>query len=124
MKKLPKHLANRRHIQKRYNEELHDLIERPEWSETCQYYCARVPREARDSLIDFLADKEIHTSVHFKPLHNYGILIQNRDYPVADNEWLKLITFPCFNAMTDDDFDYVIYWVNRYFEEEYIMSTK
>lgn len=119
MKKLPKHLKRRRYIQKRYNDELHDLVQRPAWSETVQYYCARVSKENRDHLIDYLADKMIHTSVHFKPLHKYEVLKQNRNYPVADNEWLKLITFPCHPGMTDDDIEYVIYWVNRYFEENY-----
>ena len=34
-------------------------------------------------------------------------------------EWLKFLTLPCHNRMTEDDIDYVIYWVNRYFEENY-----
>ena len=37
------------------------------------------------------------------------------DYPVANDEWLKLITLPCHPAMTDDDIDYVIYWIKEYF---------
>ena len=93
MKKLPKHLEFRRHIQERYNNELHPSVETPEWSDTVQYYCARVPKEkgmvsskapdgsgvsyhnqGRDTLIDYLSDKNIHTSVHFKPLHKYEIL--------------------------------------------------
>ena len=86
MKKLDKHLEIRRHIQKRYNDELSDVLQPPEWSETVQYYCSRVPEEHRDALIDYLKTKMIHTSVHFKPLHMYDILKQ-KDYPVADTEW-------------------------------------
>ena len=73
----------------------------------------------RDDLIDYLADKNIHTSVHFKPLHKYGILraTNYRDYPVADSVWKSLISLPCHPAMTDEDIDYVIYWVNKYFED-------
>jgi perosamine synthetase len=66
--------------------------------------------------MSFLADKKIHTSVHFKPLHLHPIVRQNRNYPVADKEWLRLISLPCHNAMTTEDIDYVIYWVNRFFE--------
>jgi len=40
-----------------------------------------------------------------------------RDYPVADNIWESLISLPCHPAMTDEDIDYVIYWVNKYFED-------
>ena len=133
MKKLPQFLDTRRHIQKRYNEELSSVIERPAYSDTVQYYCARLPEKkynfapdgsgfssiGRDQLINYLADKKIHTSVHFKPLHQYDIVKRDREYPIADVEWLKLITLPCHNGMTDDDIDYVIYWVNKFIEVEY-----
>ena len=119
MKKLPKNLAWRRHIQERYNNELHPSIKRPVWSETVQYYCARVAPETRDLLIDYLASKMIHTSVHFKPLHKYEITKQNRDFPVADVEWQKLISLPCHPGMTDLDVDYVIYWINEFFSKKF-----
>ena len=117
MKKLPQHLIRRREIQAAYNNGLGGIIETPVHSETVQYYCARVPPEHRDSLIDYLADKNIHTSVHFKPLHKYSVVKQNREYPVADTEWLKLISLPVHPAMTTDDTDYVIHWVKKYFEK-------
>ena len=118
MKKLPKHLEFRRHVQSRYNKELNVLVERPPHSETVQYYVGRVPSEHRDKLIDYLADKKIHTSVHFKPLYKYGPIKQDREYPVCETEWTKLISLPCHNAMKEEDIDYVVYWVNKYFEEE------
>lgn len=115
MKKLPQNLTWRRHIQKRYNEELHPKVKRPTWSETVQYYCARVDSELRDELIGFLASKMIHTSVHFKPLHKYDVVKQNREYPVADVEWKRLISLPCHPGMVEQDIDYVVYWVNEFF---------
>lgn len=118
MKKLDKHLEIRRHIQKRYNEELAEFITAPEWSETVQYYCARVPKEDRDDLIDYLATKKIHTSVHFKPLHLHPVLKQDHDFPIADDEWLHLISLPVHPGMTDEDTDYVIYWVKEYFKQK------
>ncbi len=119
MKKLPKNLAWRRHIQERYNNELHPNVRRPVWSETVQYYCARVAPESRDLLIDYLASKMIHTSVHFKPLHKYEITKQNRVFPVADVEWQKLISLPCHPGMSDLDVDYVVYWVNEFFSKKF-----
>jgi len=116
LKKLDGHLSIRRNIQKRYNDELSDVVGRPEWSETVQYYCARVPSEHRDLLIEYLKSKNIHTSVHYKPLHLHDIVKQNRTFPVADSEWKKLISLPVHPAMSDQDTDYVIYWVNKYFE--------
>lgn len=117
MDKLEENLKWRRHVQKRYGTELEGYIEPPAHSETVQYYCARVPMEHRDRLIDYLATKKIHTSVHFKPLHLHDIVRQDRSYPVADNEWLKLISLPVHGRMTDEDIDYVIYWVKKYFED-------
>ena len=117
MKKLPKHLEFRRFIQSKYNAELTPIIERPPHSETVQYYTARVPEEYRDNLINYLSEKKIHTSVHFKPLYKYTPLKQDRDYPVCEKEWVKLITLPCHNRMSNDDVNYVIYWVNKFFEE-------
>ena len=135
MKKLPQFLDTRRHIQKRYNDELHPIIERPAYSDTVQYYCARLPMKfenmapdgsgysrkvCRDDLINYLADKKIHTSVHFKPLHLYDLLKDDtKRLKVAEQEWVKLISLPCHNGMTDEDIDYVVYWVNKFMEEEY-----
>ena len=119
MKKLPANLKWRRHIQKRYNEELSDYIQTPTWSETCQYYCARVSSCQRDNLIDYLASKKIHTSVHFKPLYLYNIVRETnqREYPVISQEWKRLISLPCHVAMKEEDIDYVIYWVKHFFDK-------
>ena len=117
LKKLDGHLEIRRNIQKRYNNELNDIVGRPLWSDTVQYYCARVPVEHRDLLIEYLKSKNIHTSVHYKPLHLHEIVKQPREYPIADSEWKKLISLPVHPAMTDEDTDYVIYWINKYFEK-------
>ena len=85
-----------------------------------QYYCAKVDPDVRDDLIDYLADKKIHTSVHFKPLHLYDVVkdMNQREYPVADVEWKKLISLPCHPGMSEEDIDYVIYWVLQYFLED------
>ena len=122
MKKLPEFLEKRRHIQSKYNAELCNEVERPPFTDTVQYYCAKVPAEHRADLIDYLASKNVHTSVHFKPLHKYEIIKKHlthpdKKFPVADKEWLKLISLPVHPAMTEEDIDYVIYWVNQYFKE-------
>ena len=96
LKKLPQILDWRRHIQKEYNSKLCNQVERPPHTETVQYYCAKVPTNHRDNLIDYLANKNIHTSVHFKPLHKYEIIQKHlthkdREFPVADKEWLKSV---------------------------------
>ena len=118
LKKLNKYLERRRNIQRRYNKELSKYITIPEWTETAQFYAARVDNNHRNSLMSYLASKRIHTTVHFKPLHLHPILKQNRVFPVADSEWQKLISFPCHPGMSDEDIDYVIYWIKEYFDKQ------
>ena len=117
MKKLPKNLEWRRHIQERYNQALRLYVQRPPHSETVQHYVARVSPLERDGLIDYLADKKIHTSVHYKPLHKHSVVshMNQREYPVADTEWKRLISLPCHAAVTDEDIDYVVYWIKKFF---------
>jgi len=123
MKRLPELLEKRRWIQKTYNEKLDKRIERPVWSETCQYYVVKVDSKIRNKLIIFLAEKNIHTSVHFKPLHLHPLLKQDRDYPISDVEWKKMITLPCYYSMSDEELEYVIYWVNKFMEQNEIIHT-
>ena len=120
MKKLPKNLEWRRHIQKRYNEELFGIVEAPLFSETVQHYVIRVSDEHRDNLIDYLSDKKIHTSVHYKPLHKHKVVsgMNQRDYPIANCEWKRIISIPCHAGVTDNDIDYVVYWIKQYFSEQ------
>jgi perosamine synthetase len=118
MKKLDENLAKRRHVQRRYNSELPKIIERPYWTETGQYYSARVPAYLRDALINYLSAKKIHTSVHYKPLHKHPLLAQKFDFSVANSEWEKLISLPCHSALRDEDIDYVVYWVTKFFDGE------
>ena len=116
--KLENFLEIRRNIQRRYNEALSEYIKIPMWSDTAQFYSTRVDTKNRDLLMNYLSTKRIHTTVHFKPLHLHPILRQNRKYPVANQEWKKLISLPCHSAMTDQDTDYVIFWVKEYFRTE------
>ncbi len=114
MKKLKANLAIRREIQQRYNDELGSILQIPTWSETVQFYAARVDHGRRNDLISFLGDKKIHTSVHYKPLHMHSVVGPQNDLPVASAEWQRLISLPCHTAMTDDDIDDVVYWVREF----------
>ncbi len=114
MRKLDSSLAHRRAIARRYDEQLHQTVRRPPFSHTVQYYVARIPGGLRDELIDYLADKRIHTSVHYKPLHNYPILRQDWSFPVADSLWKDIISLPCHAGMSLEDADYVCYWINNF----------
>ena len=67
LEKLPKYLEKRRYIQKRYNEELVNYLDIPPWSETVQYYCAKIKESkndktesVRNNLIEYLSEKDTY----------------------------------------------------------------
>ena len=118
LKKNDLFMQKRREIQSLYNQKLKGIVETPSHSETVQYYIIRTESKYRNNLMDFLLTKNIHTGVHYKPLHLHPINKQNRNYPVADKEWLRLISLPCHNLMTLEDVNYVTYWINQYFKKK------
>ena len=117
MEKLPKNLKRRQFIQEKYNNAFKDIVGLiiPPFSYTVQHYVIKVSPDKRDTLIDYLKDKNIHTSVHYRPLHLFTQFKDNSKFHVADVEWLKMITLPVHLNMTDEDIDYVIYWVKEFF---------
>tara|TARA_Y100000389_G_scaffold136357_1_gene133905 strand:+ start:5872 stop:7002 length:1131 start_codon:yes stop_codon:yes gene_type:complete len=117
MDKLEKNLKRRQFIQEKYNKAFSDIecIQLPPFSYTVQHYVIKVNAEKRDKMIDYLKDKNIHTSVHYRPLHLFTQFRDESEFPVADKEWLRMITLPCHLNMTDEDIDYVIFWVQDFF---------
>lgn len=117
MNKLDNNLKRRQFIQQKYNENFTDIkqIQIPPFSYTVQHYVIKVEPLIRDKLIDYLKDKNIHTSVHYRPLHLFTQFKDNGDFPNANNEWVKMITLPVQLNMTDKDIEYIIYWIKSFF---------
>jgi perosamine synthetase len=118
MDKLEANLLRRQFIQNKYNEAFSIIpeIQIPPFSYTVQHYVIKVCPTKRNNLIDYLKDKNIHTSVHYRPLHLYTQFKEDESlFPVANTEWLKIITLPVHLNMSDDDIDYIIYWVKEFF---------
>jgi len=117
MSKLEDNLKRRQHIQTKYNQAFSSIsqITIPPFSYTVQHYVIKVDPSLRDKLIDYLKDKNIHTSVHYRPLHLFTQFKDNSEFPVADVEWRKMITLPVHLNITDEDIEYIIFWVNQFF---------
>jgi dTDP-4-amino-4,6-dideoxygalactose transaminase len=118
LRRLPQMLARRQAIQARYNEAFKDIpqIKVPKYSATVQYYTMQC--EERDKLSEFLADKEIATSVHFLPLSEttYWKKAKKNPLPVTDRIWLKLLSLPVFNTLTDAELEYIINSVREFYD--------
>jgi perosamine synthetase len=115
--RLEEMTAKRRAIQCVYNDNFKDidLIKIPLFSHTVQYYTMKC--EKRDELSDFLASKEIATSVHFKPLSEmtYWKKAVKRPLPVTDRVWKELLTLPCHDALTWTQVEYIISMVREFY---------
>lgn len=70
----------------------------------------------RDRLITLLADRGVGTSVTYKPLHRmsyyrdrYGL--SPASFPNAERMWSGCLALPIYPSLTDEDVDYVVYWL-------------
>ncbi len=117
MRRLEETNARRREIAKRYDEAFsgNPWFKAPEYSHTVQYYTPEW--HDRDGLCEFLADKEISTSVHFKPLSEitYWRKAVRNPLPNTDMVWKKLLSLPVHNALTDDDVEYIVKSVKEFY---------
>ena len=117
LRRLEETNARRREIAKMYNDAFsgNGWFTAPEYSHTVQYYTMKCER--RDALSDFLADKGIATSVHFKPLNHmtYWKKAEKRPLPVNDSVWLKLLTLPVHDGLTWSQVEYIISCVREFY---------
>jgi len=118
MRRLEKTNERRRAIQTMYNRAFKNMreIETPKYSHTVQYYTMKCER--RNELSEFLADNGIVTSVHFKPLSEmtYWKKAVKRPLPVNNEVWLKLLTLPVHNALTNKEIKFIINKVREFYE--------
>lgn len=117
LERLDELTAKRRAIQAFYNDALKDIkqIKTPMYSHTVQYYTMQC--EKRDELSDFLADRGIATSVHFKPLSEmtYWKKAVKRSLPVTDSVWLKLLSLPVHHGLTWTEAEKIVNEVKEFY---------
>lgn len=109
--------AKRRAVQSRYNDAFANVpqITLPQYSHTVQYYTMKC--ENRDALSDYLAKKNIATSVHFKPLNHmtYWKKAEKRPLPVNDRVWKTLLSLPVFYDIKWEEVEYIIDSVKEFY---------
>ena len=118
LRRLPELLAKRQECQRRYNEAFRgkSWFKEPMYSQTVQYYTPQF--ENRNELGEWLAEKGIATSVHFKPLSEmiYWRKAVKRPLPVTDRVWPKLLTLLVFSSIKNEEIDYIIQNVLTFYE--------
>jgi dTDP-4-amino-4,6-dideoxygalactose transaminase len=123
LRRLPQMHARRKEIAHRYANALKEMaeielpVERPDVVHAWHIYAVRLHLDGlkinRDRFIQQLRRRNIGTSVHFIPIHmlsyyrdKYGY--RPNDFPVASQEFERLISLPIHSRMTDADVDDVI----------------
>ncbi len=123
LRKLPTFQARRREIARRYTaafsqlEELQPPVARHDVEHAWHLYVLRLNLAAltidRGRFIQELKARNVGSSVHFIPIHlhryyqeKYGF--SPEDFPVAYQEFERLVSLPLYPRMTDDDVEYVI----------------
>lgn len=118
LRRLEETNARRREIQEMYNKafEGNTWFKAPEYSHTVQYYTPEW--ENRDELSRFLAEKGIHTSVHFKPLSEFTYWKKAIKTPLIrqDETWVKLLSLPVHNDLSNEDVEYIVSCVKEFYE--------
>lgn len=123
-------LKRRKQIIEMYDSMLHPLGVQSlchfgdDFASTGHLYLARIPdisEEERNEIIMKMAEDEIATNVHYKPLpmftayKNLGFDI--KDYPNAYSQYANEITLPLHTLLSDEDVDYICRSLKRAMDE-------
>ena len=132
LRKLPEFQARRQEIARRYDEafvrfeELETPAVRPEIEHAWHLYVVRLnterfrfpgsehsPLAVRHQFIEELRYRKIASSVHFIPVHLHPYYREKygytpHDFPIAYEQYQRLVSLPLYPAMSDGDVDDVI----------------
>ena len=123
-------LERRKEIIEMYDSMLHSLGVQSlrhfgaDFASTGHLYLARIPgisEEERNEIILKMAEDEIATNVHYKPLpmftayKNLGFDI--KDYPNAYEQYANEITLPLHTLLSDEDVEYICRSLKRAMDE-------
>jgi perosamine synthetase len=128
LRKAERMWQRRQKIAQRYNEafttlpELQTPLDRADCQHAWYLYVLRLNLErltiSRSQFIEALKVRNIGTSVHFIPLHlhpyyreTYGYV--PTDYPVAYQEFQRVVSLPIYSKMSDEDVEDVIQAVSN-----------
>ena len=121
MKRFDAFRERRQAIARRYDEALSGipglLLREQHLHETCPFfYVVRVVDGRRDALMDHLKETGIMTGVHYIPNHLHRAFVhQKTSLPTAELLGREILTLPLFYEMTDEQVEFVIAAVHRFF---------
>ncbi len=120
LKQLPKIIARRRELARRYDRELTGIVDTPQrikgFADVYYTYTIRTPR--RDSLARHMADRGIETRIQHPVLMNDQPAFQSKvrgDSPTAARLVREILAIPCHEKLSDENQSYVISTIRDFF---------
>jgi len=120
LKKLESFIKRRQEIAKIYNEEFETITEittpfvkphvRHVWHIYTPLLCEKIKR---DEFFNFLRKEGIGVNVHYIPIYKHSFYKKNfptneKNFPVTEDVFKRIITLPIFPKMTDEKVEYII----------------
>jgi perosamine synthetase len=121
MKRFDAFCKRRRAIAGRYEEAFAGIpglaLREQRLQETCPFfYVVRVLDGRREVLMGHLKECGVMTGVHYVPNHLHPLFADRRtSLPVAERLGQEILTLPLFYEMTDEQVEFVIAAVRRFF---------
>ena len=118
LSRLEKMNKRRRRIREFYDQGLSDLewlrlpVEK-EWAKS-SWHLYVIRCEKREELMDWLADHQIATTGHYKPLYLYPILENKCNTPITEKEWKKIVVLPMYPDLTNTQVAYIIETIRKF----------
>lgn len=125
LKRLDWSIQRRNEIAKKYDQAFAGtFIKTPFRAENITHafhlYIIQVPAEERKGLYDFLRANKIFSQVLYIPVHTMPYYRQfgwkDGDMPVAEEYYIHCLALPMFPSLTDEEQDWVIAKVKKYFK--------
>lgn len=129
LKKLDKFIERRQEIVKMYNEEFKSIEEvtipyvKPEVKHAWHIYTILIDKNIdRDKFFNLMKSKGIGVNVHYIPTYKFSYYKKNfdfndKDFPVTESVFKRIITLPLFPSMSDKDVCEVITAVKNTIKE-------
>lgn len=111
-KRLPEFAARRRHLAKKYRENLGsnssiELLEQDMDSIVPHIFVIKLKSGHRDEIRNKLLAKGIQTGVHYQPNHVLSLYNDGISLPVTEEIFPRLLSLPLHPGLKDSDIDYI-----------------
>ena len=66
----------------------------------------------RDEFMQKLKEKNIGSSLHFRPLHHHTFFKQD-GFQIADKVYEKIVSIPMYPSLSDSEIEYIVETINK-----------